>query len=253
MNALIDTYLALRQAAGFEMFKANYLLHSFAKFATARGESVVRADTAIAWASLAKKVAQRDARLAQIARFARHARLEDPRHELLPPHYFCHYRSRRTPYIYTQAEFDQLLQMASQNQWHVISGRSFATLLGLLRTTGLRISEALALRFSDLLAEGLLIRKTKFNKTRLVPVHETVTEGLNRYIAYRRLLPGDDDHLFVTDEGKSLTYRIVYFRFKRLAKKWAREQPPSDRQLRLHDFRHNAQFRNMPSIGAVTV
>ena len=41
----------------------------------------------------------------------------------------------------------------------------------LVAVTGLRISEALALRFEDITAEGLVIRRTKFHKSRLVPLH----------------------------------------------------------------------------------
>jgi integrase len=37
----------------------------------------------------------------------------------------------------------------------------------------MRVSEALGLRLGDVTSEGLLIRKTKFQKTRLVPLHDT--------------------------------------------------------------------------------
>ena len=54
----------------------------------------------------------------------------------------------------------------------------YVMLFGLIAATGLRISEALALRLDDLLPGGVLrIRQTKFGKSRLVPLHATVVEA----------------------------------------------------------------------------
>ncbi len=64
-----------------------------------------------------------------------------------------------------------------------------------LSVTGLRISEALALRSADIdWQAGLLrIRKTKFGKARLVPLHPSACRGLLRYAwqrdAYLGFLP----------------------------------------------------------------
>src|SRR5574340_828235 len=51
--------------------------------------------------------------------------------------------------------------------------QTYSTLISLLAATGLRISEALHLRYDDVTPDGLLIRKTKFQKSRLVPLHPT--------------------------------------------------------------------------------
>ncbi len=58
---------------------------------------------------------------------------------------------------------------------------TYATLIALLSATGLRISEALRLTVADVTGDGLLIRETKFRKTRLVPLHDTAATGLQRY------------------------------------------------------------------------
>ena len=51
----------------------------------------------------------------------------------------------------------------------------YVMLIRLLASMGLRISEALNLRLDDLLPEdGLHIRQTKFNKSRLVPMWDLV-------------------------------------------------------------------------------
>jgi hypothetical protein len=84
MIRAVDVYLRLRRTAGFKLESAEYLLRSFAHFAATRGEQFIRAQTAIDWAALAPSLAQRDARLKAICRFARHLRAEDHRHELPP-------------------------------------------------------------------------------------------------------------------------------------------------------------------------
>ena len=66
MIAAVQAYLALRRAAGFDMSNAGYLLASFAGFAVARNDTHVLSATAIAWASQAPSVAQRDARLTDL-------------------------------------------------------------------------------------------------------------------------------------------------------------------------------------------
>jgi integrase len=53
-------------------------------------------------------------------------------------------------------------------------------LFGLLAATGLRISEALALRVRDLGEDGLLVLGTKFRKSRLVPIHDTTAHNAQR-------------------------------------------------------------------------
>jgi len=76
--------------------------------------------------------------------------------------------------LYTATEIDQLLAAAAAlPSPDTLTPHMYRTLIGLLVATGLRISQALALQIEDLRDDGLLIRKTKFQKTRLVPLHET--------------------------------------------------------------------------------
>ncbi len=77
MLKTIETYLALRRATGFAMLNTEYLLKSFAAFATERGQTYVHTQTAIDWAAHGPSVAQRDARLKAVCRFVRHVRVED--------------------------------------------------------------------------------------------------------------------------------------------------------------------------------
>jgi integrase len=159
MIAAVEGYLALRRRAGFTLSNTECLLRSFAGFARDRAESVIRPTTVLAWASQGPSLAQRHRRYETVRRVALHVQLDDPQHEAPPAHYFGYRTTRRPPRLYMPIEINQLLA-----------------------ATGLRISEALALQVSDLSGDGLLIRKTKFQKTRLVPLHETAVTGLEQYL-----------------------------------------------------------------------
>ena len=73
-----------------------------------------------------------------------------------------------------------------------------------MTATGLRVSEALSLNAEDLTADGLVIRKTKFRKSRLVPLHPSAAAALDDYL--RRCQPGVGEHLLITDSGDTLLY-----------------------------------------------
>ncbi len=95
MRDAVAAYLGLRRAAGFDMANAEYLLDSFARFATERSETHVHTQTAIDWAVQGPSAAQRNERLKAICRFSRHVRVEDARHELPPANYFRCRKTRR--------------------------------------------------------------------------------------------------------------------------------------------------------------
>lgn len=86
---------------------------------------------------------------------------------------------------------------------------TYSTLFGLLAATGLRISEARQLVLADVTTDGLVVRKTKFRKNRLVPLHQTTTAALARYLEQRHAVGGADDHVFLPTKGQALTYRMV--------------------------------------------
>src|SRR6516164_3730132 len=239
MKDAVETYLRLRRSTGFALSNDEYLLAIFVRFATERNETHIRPQTAIDWAAKGPSAAQRDARLKALCRFARHVRAEDDRHELPPAKYFGCRRKRRPPYIYTKGEIDRLIEAAAQlHPRDTLRPHTYATLLALLTSTGLRISEALGLRFSDVTADGLLIRETKFGKSRLVPLHDSAAAGLQRYLMRRRQHPSESDHVFIGEHGRRLPYQAVQSTFLILLRRAGLWPAPGSHRPRLHDLRH---------------
>jgi len=242
MLKAIEAYLALRRATGFAMLNAEYLLESFAAFATERGQTHVHVQTAIDWAARGPSVAQRDARLKAVCRFVRHVRVEDARHELPPINHFGARKTRRQPHIYTAAQIDRLIEAALRlRPKGGLRSLTYATLIALLSVTGLRISEALKLTVADVTLDGLLIRETKFRKTRLAPLHDTAGAGLQRYLA-RRQPHSETDPVFVDARGLPLRYIAVKETFDRLVDRVS-IAPAARRRPRLHDLRHTFAVR----------
>lgn len=247
MMAAVETYLAVRRAAGFTLSNTEYLLRSFASFATNNQQTHVRIATAIEWASEAGSVEQRHTRYQTICRFAQYLRVEDSQHELLPSNHFGYRKTRRVPRIYSPGEIADLVLAATRLQSSdLLLPMTYAALISLLAATGLRISEALHLLVSDITPDGLLIRRTKFQKTRLVPLHETAVTGLANYLTRRQEMRRGGNQVFVSDEGQPLVYWKVRSVFQTLLKS-SGLKPYGGRCPRIHELRHTFAVRALES------
>ncbi len=92
-------------------------------------------------------------------------------------------------------------------------------MLGLIAATGLRISEALDLRLHDVLPDSVLqIRRTKFGKSRLVPLHPTTANALECYLEERRPLAVTDDHVFLSAGDQRIAASTVQYTFRRMCR-----------------------------------
>ena len=241
----VESYLAVRRRAGFGLTRAETLLRRFAQFASARGETHVGAETAVDWARLASSPRQRGRRLSIVTHFARHARAENARHEIPPSLSFGHHPDRRVPYLFSPTDIRRLLEAAScLGPPGSLRPSTYRTLFGLLWSTGLRISEARALRTEDLGPDGLVIRETKFRKSRLVPLHETAAVGLHRYLEQRLRVPDSDDHIFISLYRRKLGKHVVGVVFRKLVRHLGLHL--GDHRPRVHDLRHHADSRLMP-------
>lgn len=247
MMAAVESYLAVRRVAGFTLTDTEYLLRSFAGFATDQKQTHIRTATAIEWAGQARSVAQRHKRYQTICRFAQYLRVEDPHHEVPPTNHFGYRKTRRVPRIYSSNEIAGLVRAATRfPSSDSLLPRTYAALISLLAATGLRISEALHLLVSDITPTGLLIRRTKFQKTRLVPLHDTAVTGLERYLMHRQEARCGGDHVFVSDEGQPLVYWKVHRVFRTLLQS-AGIEPSGGRWPRIHELRHTFAVRALES------
>jgi integrase len=240
-------YVALHHALGFKFRIQQGLLKNYVAFAEAAGDDAVRADRAMAWASMAPSAPQRRNRLLTVRRFALAMHAENARHEVpaadavgRPP------VERRRPHIYSAGEVIRLMRAAAElSPAGTLRPRTYATLFGLLAITGLRISEALALRLGDYVDDGLVVRQTKFRKSRLLPLHATTRQALDVYIKARGSVASADDHLFLSNTGTSPAYSTVIAIFLSLARAIGLRGGPGEPGPCIHDLRHSFAVRSL--------
>lgn len=234
----VRSYLSMRRAVGFALKEVGQHLASFAAYSDSRGQRSLNARTAIEWAGQVPSVYQRARRLADVARFARYLQAEDERHEIPPAVFGCDHRPRRPPYILSDEQIRQLVELAAQSGYRTLRRQTYSTLFALLSCTGLRVSEAIRLRYNDITPDGLVIRATKFQKTRLVPLHETTQAALDRYLQQRRPYAPFDDHVFISLRRKPLLVSDVERAFRTVATRLGLPTGRGHRHPTPHSLRH---------------
>jgi integrase/recombinase XerD len=238
-----ESYLAVRRAAGFSLTQPGFHLKSFVAYSDAQGQPYVNAATAIEWARQVPSIEQRARRLADVARFAQYLRAEDPRHEIPPAIFGSERRPRPTPYILSDEQIREIIRMATQSGYRTLRRHTYSTLFALLSCTGLRVSEAIRLRYDDITPDGLLIRSSKFRKRRLVPIHESARTALECYLQKRRPYAPFDDHVFISLRRKPLLLNHVSVAFRTVADKLGLPHGRGQRRPTPHSLRHTFAVR----------
>ena len=209
LSGHVQDYLRLRRALGFKLERAGHLLPQLVAYLEAAGAATVTSDLAIAWARLPGHTQPNHwaQRLAVARGFARYLRALDPATEVPPAGVFPTRRHRPTPFLWSQRDICRLLQGARALP-PPLRAATYEALFGLLATCGMRVGEAVGLDRDDVdLPAGVItIRHAKFDRTRLVPLHPTVTEVLSRYATERdRLCPRPPARaFFVSSAGTRL-------------------------------------------------
>ena len=249
LSEALTRYVELHRSVGFKFRTQHLLLRNFVQFAEAHGDEFVQVTRVLDWAAEAPSAPQRRNRLLTARRFALALRAEDPRHELPAADALGHGRfERRAPHIYSPAEVAALMTAAAGlKPSGSIRPFMYSTLFGLIAATGMRISEALALRLEDLTEDGLVIRQTKFHKSRLLPLHETTRRALDSYLSMRCQRGTLDGALFVSNTEAAPAYSTVVAVFLRLARSIRLRGAPGEWGPRIHDLRHSFAVRSLES------
>ena len=153
---------------------------------------------------------------------------------------------QQMPFVFTKEQVCLLVAEAGRlpvyPSWFSLRPHLYATLVGLLYTTGVRISEALALNIEDidLRVPRLLIRKGKFGKSRWIPLSQSTAEKLEAYLKKRAAAApaAPDAPVFVSCRARRLTHTNAYGNFRRILRacnlaRRAREGP------NIHSLRHS--------------
>ena len=253
MIDLVEEYLEYRRRLGVQMRAQSWLLRAFAHYADGTGHcGPLTTELAVRWARLPANAAPlyQARRFGVVRGFARYRVIFDPDTEIPPEGLLGPARRRPTPHIYTEAEQSALLAAARRlKSLTGLRSRTYATLIGLLNCTGMRISEALRLTQDDVDwgQRTLTIRQTKFHKSRMIPLHPTTVQALETYARFRdqcHPIPRTDT-FFVSQRGAPPTYGTVAHTFGELRTHLPGPQRPEGRAPRIHDLRHTFACRRL--------
>jgi integrase/recombinase XerD len=241
----IEDYIALRRSLGFKLHGMATSLGKFASFLEQKEAPYITTALALEWAmqTVDHSPSHWAQRLGFVRVFARHWSATDPRTEI-PPAGLLPFRARRArPYLYTEQEIQRLLTAAkSLSSSSGLRPWTYNCLFGLLAVSGLRISEAIKLEQQDVdfHQELLTIRQTKFNKSRLIPLHTSTRDVLTQYAEHRdRLVPSPRSSCFLLNDcGRCLERSTVLRTFHDLSRQIGLRGPSDHTGPRIHDFRH---------------
>src|ERR1700682_5145782 len=220
LSEALNEYVAMRRNLGFVFREPASLLRTFVAFVDQAGSPCITTDLVRQWAlqPTGAHPSTWAGRLVIARRFAVWRRASDPRTEVPPADLVGQRYRRKPPQRYRDQDIVALIQSAAAlpSAKH-LRGRTYATLFGLLAVTGLRINEALHLDRSDVDLETgvLLIRRTKFRKSRLVPIHSTTPEARRGYSQERdrRLTTWTTPAFFLSERGTRITEWIARYTF----------------------------------------
>jgi integrase len=259
LSTLVERYLAERHRLGFQLTCTGYYLRSFARHVQAAGyRGPPTVEIMCEWA-------RRDShgstdphtwarRLKRLRSFMRWLRQFEPRTEVPDDALFGRLPQRQAPHIFERELVDLLAAARRLGPKPGLRGIVHETLFGLIASTGLRISEAVGLRNSDVdLKQGLLtIRRTKFAKSRQVPMHLTTVEALRQYRWMRDLAGASQDEespFFVSTRGRRP--RRLFRRsdaetvFRDLRDQLGWSNRGAHHAPRIHDMRHTFVVRRI--------
>ncbi len=243
----VQQYLTERRCLGFDLKIAGRQLMRFACFADARHHvGPLTQDLQVDWArQQGQRVSDITAarRLELLRPFATYYRQFEPMTAVLPTHYLGRAHRRLAPHIYMQVEIIDLLA-ATDSMSTITSLRpiTYRTLFGLIAATGLRLSEALNLDCGDVDIIGfrLIVRQTKFNKSRCLPIQPSVAKALDFYRRERRrhFYDSPNTPFIVSETGSRLTIDNVHYAFGRLRRYLGWTARGDHAKPRIHDLRH---------------
>jgi integrase len=250
LRATLSAYLQTRRALGYTLVRTEKLLRQFIDYLVASEATGISTASALSWANLPEGSdgSWRNYRLSVVRTFARFLSFTDPDVDVPAMGLLPYSPPRATPYLYSAQEITALMGAASvlscpQRQ------ATMATLVGLLAATGMRVGEAISLDVSDIDMgrQLLLVRDSKFGKTREVLLHPTTIAALGEYCAHRaRWQPGSQcPAVFLSLAGTRLLYCNVQNAFQRMVAVAKLPARSGKCRPRIHDLRHSFAVASM--------
>jgi integrase len=254
----MHNFIAMKNACGYDALRTKWILFEFDNFFVLKGakELHIKKVQIEKWRDT--RINDSDRTLyskysvwSQFCRYMCHTGIECyiPR---LPKQPDCGF----TPYIFSHEQMQNIFQACDElrlydRHMHV-NIMALPSLIRLLYSTGLRISEALSIKNEDVDLTGgvVLIKKTKNGEQRLAPLTENMSAVLREYMLERNKIPINgvnkpDSFLFVSLTGKPCVSGSIYQWFRKILKICNIPHTGNHHGPGVHDLRHTCAVHSL--------
>ena len=160
------------------------------------------------------------------------------------------------PYIFTHTEMESIFKVSNrltlQNRNMNSILIAMPALLRFLYSTGVRIGEVLSVKNEDVdfVRQRIVLKRTKNQMERLIPLNPSLLEVLKQYRVYRDKIPihgisAPKAFFFVSTVGKPLHRSSVYSWFRKILKKCGIPFQGNHQGPRIHDIRHTCAVHSL--------
>lgn len=243
----ITAYLTLKRALGRKFAAEADVLAHLDRFLVRRRIPALSPDAFTAWSMTLDHLTTtvRRNRMRIVRNFCLYLRRSDCDQFVPDPAGFPAHHAPIRPHIFSEAQIAKLLRVAAglpSGPTSLLRAAVLRIAIVLLYTAGLRRGELARLIISDYDAseQTLLIRRSKFHKSRMVALSRSTAAEMERYLRARRRLPHDvDAPLLVTNHGGLRAYSGggIGFALRHLFR-LADIRTSTERVPRTHDLRH---------------
>lgn len=239
----IDRFIAYKQASGYKASKLEKILHRFIRFAEKwePGLTTVTKNVAEKWAMISpdESPTNQSKRTGAVQGLSKYLISCNIPSYLYPKQ--RHISSNFVPYIFSDNELARFFDACDNTKSpHLIRSDVVKLVFRMMYSCGLRASEAanLTIRDVDIVQGTILIRDTKFNKERLLPVNDSLLKRMKEYHNKVLTFLGIDSPFFPNGRGGFYTTGGLYSIFRE--RLWAAgiSHGGKGNGPRLHDLRH---------------
>jgi len=243
----IEAYIAEKRAVGYKFERGADMLKRFDSFVHSRGltEAVLTKQLVIEWTVRKpnETVSTQCARISLLRGLAEYMNRIGCSAYVYPRSMVTVDRYTYIPYIFSSGEIKRIFEVCDhyppQDRTpyrHLV----LPLLIRMLYGCGLRISEAINLTRHDVdLSKGTLyIRNTKFNKERIIPMADSLTERCREYCKTLDVEKAGNPFFFPSPFGGHYSEGTIYKLFREVLRQARISHLGRGKGPRIHDFRH---------------
>jgi integrase/recombinase XerD len=249
-------YIEFRLSLGFSMRNTNYIYIEFDNFIFEKypKSKIITQEIIISYLATTKHLhsSSRGYRVTLLRVFCKYLYQQNPRTYIPGPKLIKYGKRKVIPYIFNDNEIKSILRSLKKMPKKNILMETNFVIIGLLYSTGLRVGEISRLNLEDvdLKEKMIFIKRSKFYKSRLVPVSDSVVNILKLYKLKRlghKRTTNQEDPFFIGMTGNRVFENSISRRFRNVIKSLNLLNDQGVRP-RLHDLRHTFATRSLEEI-----